>query len=492
MADYIHGAYGIQNTAGSKVSQQSPMAFVVIGTAPVHQIAGGGSNVNIPKLVQNISEARSLFGYSDDWASYTLCEAMHVFFEQKAVGPLVLINVMNPATHKQAEAVTASLTPSGGQIVIANGENVILDTVTIGTKTKGTDYEIAYNFAKKAVVATELSAGALGSAALSVSYSVADPSAVTTTNVIGASDGEGENTGVYAVRNVYTLTGYVPSLLLAPGFSGVPAVHAAMYANSQKIAAHWDAMIYADLPLTDGATALTLSTAYSWANTNGYNKPNEKRFFPMVLGTDAKKYHLSVLAAANLLALIRENDGIPYHSSSNTAAPIIQNLYLGEDALNRVYDDEVVNQKLNKYGITSAAYVSGQWVIWGAHTADYNPDSADEINVAETNIMMLYWLTNDFQRRRSPLVDRPMTQNDLESVVAEEQARLDALVKIGALTFGEAQLSATAISESDVFSGDYQIVFNVTTTPLAKSITAIVNWVKTGLEIYFAGSDQIA
>ena len=108
MADYLHGAYGQIQAVGTKVAIKSQNAIVYVGTAPVHTVAGGAANVNRPILVTNIAEARKHFGYSDEWDKYTLCEAMHAHLENKAVGPLVLINVLDPATHKAAEAGTAN------------------------------------------------------------------------------------------------------------------------------------------------------------------------------------------------------------------------------------------------------------------------------------------------------------------------------------------------------------------------------------------------
>ena len=99
--------------------------------------------------------------------------------------------------------------------------------------------------------------------------------------------------------------------------------------------------------------------------------------------------------------------------------------------------------------------------------------------------MMLYYISNDFQERRTRDVDKPLTANDIKSIVAEEQARLDALVKIGALTYGEVTLSADSQAKSDIVNGDYSFAFNVTTTPLAKSLTAYVNWTDTGFTTYF-------
>lgn len=492
MSEYLHGAYGDTAGIGNRLSADAASAIVVIGTAPVHTLAlasGESYNVNKPVLVRNIAEAKKYFGYSEDWASYTLCEAMHHFFENKAVGPLVLINVLDPATHRSQTKATATKTPAANRVTIAEAGAAILETVEVKrgdtALVKGTDYNIAYSSAKETITITGVTSTSLGTDALTISYYTVTPASVTAAVVVGSTDGAGTNTGVYAVKNVYQLTGVIPAYLMAPGFSSDPTVHAAMIAVSKKINGHWDAYCFVDLPIADGATALTLDSAVTWKNANGYTNENETVYFPMATGTDGKHYHLSVLAAANFLQLLGENDGIPYHSASNTEAGIVQGLWIGTGSENKVFDDEIINEKLNKNGVASAAYVGGRWVIWGAHSADYNQDDADQVNVSETSRMMLYYISNDFQHRRPQNVDRPLTANDIATIVAEEQQRLDALKAIGALLYGEATLDAESIADSDVYNGDFVFEFRVTTTPLAKSLKAIVAWVDDGFATYF-------
>ena len=354
-------------------------------------------------------------------------------------------------------------------------------------KTKGEDYTVGYDPEKEIVTLYETSSGSLGTNALTVTYDIVDASLVTAANVIGTTDGQGLNTGLYAVRSVYPVTGRVPAYLAVPGFSSVKSVHDAMAEISVKINAHWDAYMFVDLPLANGQTPLTLATVAAYKASNGYDKPNETVYFPMAAGTDGKKYHISVLAAANFQELLLSQEGVPYRTASNTACPVIQNLYMGEDNVNRVYDDEIINEFLNKNGIASAAFVGGRWAIWGAHSADYTAEDGDYINVAETNRMMLFYISNDFQRRRTFDVDKPMTANDLQSIVKEEQGRLDALKKIGALTYGVVLLDASSVNGSDVMNGDFTFAFEVTTTPLAKSLKAIVNWTDDGFITYFEG-----
>ena len=227
---YLHGAYGDQQAIGTRVATESQSAVVLVGTAPVQNLLpddNGDWNVNKPILVNDISEAKKYFGYSDDWAKYSLCEAMHVFLELAGVGPLVMINVLDPkSTHRSSAVTTKTATPSSGRITIANCEDAILDTIVVKTqdtppveKVKGTDYTAVYNAAKKSIIIQELTAGALGSAALDITYYTVTASTITSTDIIGADDGAGTHTGLYAIKDVYNLCGVIPAIFMAPGWS---------------------------------------------------------------------------------------------------------------------------------------------------------------------------------------------------------------------------------------------------------------------------------
>ena len=174
LPDYRHGAYGMTELAGAKIAAQSQNAIVIVGTAPVNTVSGGEKNVNRPIAVQNMAEAKKFFGYSDQWADYTLCEAMHVFFDLNGVGPLVLINVLDPVKHKADQKTTASLTPANGRITIAAAGNIIMDSVSVDGKTKGTDYSMNYSPDRAILTIAEVTPGALGSEELSVSYDTVD------------------------------------------------------------------------------------------------------------------------------------------------------------------------------------------------------------------------------------------------------------------------------------------------------------------------------
>src|SRR5690606_30850894 len=53
-------------------------------------------------LANTYAEAVSAMGYSEDWESYTLCEAIYAHFQLYGMSPLLLLNVFDPATMKSS------------------------------------------------------------------------------------------------------------------------------------------------------------------------------------------------------------------------------------------------------------------------------------------------------------------------------------------------------------------------------------------------------
>lgn len=485
MPEFLHGAYGKINAIANRETNNGKSAMVIFGTAPVNTVVGGSKNVNKPVLLRSMGEAQEKFGYSNDWASFTLCEAFHRFFDVVGVGPIVAVNVLDCDAHKKDSKTTKSLTPVSGRVTILNADCVIVDTLNVAGKAYGTDYILSYDYSRGALNIIETAPGKLGTTALEVSYFEVDTAKVDNDAIIGTTDEMGLNTGLYAVKNVYQETGFVPEYILAPGWSSITEVHDVMKAVSRNINSHWNAWIIADLPLVDGeGTALNMVTVSAYKKNNGYTAENETVCWPMTENTDGKKYHLSVLRAANHLAQLIEDNGAPYHTASNTPCEDISNIYMGEEMRGRNFSDELINKYLNAYGITSATFAGGRWVLWGASAADYDQDNADAINVGETCRMMLYHISNDFQIRRTRSVDKPMSVNDILSVAAQEQERLDALVSIGALTYAKVVINAKLMEKTDIMNGDWTFDFSITNTPLAKSLTARVTWVDNGFQTY--------
>lgn len=73
---------------------------IVVGTAPVNMLDDPEAAVNTPLLVNTFKEAAAAVGYSDDFAKYTLCEAVSASFQVMGISPIVVVNVLDPANAK--------------------------------------------------------------------------------------------------------------------------------------------------------------------------------------------------------------------------------------------------------------------------------------------------------------------------------------------------------------------------------------------------------
>ena len=157
MADYKHGTYGEFSESVGGVVAETQSAFVYVGTAPVNLIRGYAGAVNTPILLRTYDAAKRLVGYSDDWAKFTLCEAIKLHFDNASgnIGPIVVINALDPATHKKSEETTQQLTFANGRATITS-DTIILDTLVLADKVEGVDFSIDYDFTKGQVIINSL------------------------------------------------------------------------------------------------------------------------------------------------------------------------------------------------------------------------------------------------------------------------------------------------------------------------------------------------
>lgn len=108
---YKHGAYGELIPTQEALPLLGAITLpVYIGTAPIDTLESYESLVNAPIMVYSYEDAKEKLGYSDDWEKYTLCEAMYAHFKNSIenIGPIILINVLDPKTHIGEEAVAAT------------------------------------------------------------------------------------------------------------------------------------------------------------------------------------------------------------------------------------------------------------------------------------------------------------------------------------------------------------------------------------------------
>ena len=485
---YKHGAYGEFAESISGAATQSGTCVVYVGTAPVNLIRGyaAADLVNVPVKLDDLAAARRYMGTSKNWTAFTLCEAFGVHFENPITnaGPVVAINVLDPALHKKTEQTTKQITFTNGRAIIES-DTIILDTLVLSDKVEGVDFTIDYDWTNGRVLIDSIADVEI-TGQVQATYSEVDTSKITKAEIIGGVTAAGVYSGLGAVALVYQELNLIPNLIVAPGWSHDPEVYAAMVSASMKINGHWDAFVFADLTLTE---VDTIEEAIEWAEDNGYTSERSKTFWPQFVLVTGNVVHGSTLAAWRQLLVDAEHNGIPMETCSNKAVPIARQ-YFGVSSTNRGFDQSRAND-LNAAGISTAVYWGGQWVLWGGHTAAYTFGAVTDNRVVfDNSIRMMMYVTNSFQQEWALTIDGPMTTSMADTVKAREQAKADALVAVGALIgTPEVRFDQSANSTDDLVEGNFVWDFSATPTPQFKSGTIRVAYTDAGFESYLGGEE---
>jgi len=485
---YKHGAYGEISNSRVTDATQADIVAAYIGTAPINLIRGYAEKdlVNMPIKVANMSDTQSKLGYSEDWDSFTLCEAFAQHFDNTVsnVGPIYVVNVLDPDTHRAAEQTTKELSFTNKRAEFESSD-IILDTFAIADKVEGVDYSIEYNFAKGSVVVRLLKDDT--TASLSCSYYTVDASAVEAADIIGQTTEDGIYSGLYAMKLIYQYHNAVLNLLAAPGWSHIPEVYRAMCSIVQKLNGHWDGFVNADIPLEDaeGGKIDTIAKAIEWKAANGYTSERSTVYWPKIKDGSGRVFNLSTVGQATALRVDLGHDAVPYESPSNKEIMATAQ-YFGADSKNRGFDQETANT-LNEKGITTACFWAGQWVLWGPHTAAYSYNGGtDGRAIFDVNIRMLMHVTNGFQLRHGIKIDSPMTPQDKDTILNIEKAELDTLTGIGALIgTPTVEFVESANPVSDMMNGDFVWDFSATPTPPFKSGLARICYTDEGFAAFF-------
>ena len=432
---------------------------VIFGTAPINlALAGTGTNgvgaTNIPILCETYADCINQLGYSSDWGNYTLCEAMYAFFNLFGVGPVIFINVLDPAIHKTVIADTATTLMAGS--VTLPDKGILLSTLVVKLSlagqalVKGTDYTAAFDD-DGSVIVSQIVGGAITSvtSALDVSYTKLSPSAVVPTDIIGGVSGTtGAYTGLQLINQVFPLFRLVPGQILAPYWSTFPAVAAVMEALAGLINGCFRAITLVDIPTTGTGAVTQYSKAPAWINTNNYVFSRQCVCWPKV-SLGAQIFHMSTQMAALNCLLDSQNSDIPYQSPSNN------NLQM--DSLVLANGTPVVfgmteANYLNGTGIVTALNWIGGWRLWGNRTACYPADTDPKDSFISIR-RMFDWIGNQFLLTYWQKVDRPVNRVLIQTLVDSENIVLNGLASRGYILGGRMEFLASENPTTDLMNG---------------------------------------
>lgn len=420
---YLHGVRIQENptSVAAPVSNESGVP-VIFGTAPVNLAADPANATNKLFLCRTFAEAKAAVGYSDDYENYTMCQAMDAFFKAYGVGPIVICNVLDPATHKAEYEET--LTVTNGQAV-SKTAGVLLTGLTVKSGdeslTLDTDYTVEFNAGGYAVV-TVIKEGV---DSVTLTGNKIDPTAVASEDVIGAYDADtGEETGIELVRKVYPLFGMAPGMLLAPGWSHIPSVGLALAEKCEEINGMFKCEHIVDIDC--GETGATKYTDVAEVKSeSGYFSEHGIALWPKV------KYAGKIMAYSAMYAAMTAytdymNDSVPSLSPSNKALKISATVL--EDGTEVNLDVTQANE-LNAAGIVTALNMGG-FKSWGNNTAAY-PEVTDPKDRWISCRRFFSWWGNSFIMTYLEKVDNPANYRLIESIVDSENVRGNSLVSQG-------------------------------------------------------------
>lgn len=480
---YRHGVYisEVPTSIIPPVRTTAGLPFV-IGTAPIN--LADVTNVNKPVLCYTYQEAVEAFGYSDDWANYTLCEFIYSHFALFNVSPVVLVNVLDPATHKTSKTDESYTFSATVQAVKLQNKGVLLNTVVVKstaaepeTYVLGTDYALGFDEDGYAVI-TRLSSGGIGEASgIKVTYDYLDPSLVEADDIIGGVDATtGDYIGLELIDKVFPKFGLVPGMILAPGWSDDPEVAAVMVAKASNINSHFKCIALVDVP----EEVEKYSDVSEWKNQNNFIYERQVVCWPKIkLGT--KEFHLSTQLAGVMCKVDSQNDDVPYVSPSNKSIQANGAVANGKEVA--LGPEQAAY--LNGQGVVTALNFIGGWRAWGNRTGAY-PSMTDVKDTFIPIRRMFDWIGNTLVLTFWQKVDYPITRRLVETIVDSANIWLNGLAARQFILGGRVEFNRDENPTTDLIDGIIRFHVYVTPPAPAREIDFIVEYDPQYLETLFA------
>ena len=441
---------------------------VAVGAAPIF-LADDPAPLNVPRVYYSYEEAVNEMGYSDDWVSYGLCEVMYTFFVLFNTGPIVLINVFDPADNMGTPVAEADTPVVNKQVVLAE-DNVVLSSIIVKdsagaiTYVVDTDYSVAYNNDGHPVISVLPSPGTIPPAAatLKVGYTATDPSAIDKTDIIGGIDATTDKgTGLEAVEDVFPMHSIVPGILFTPGYSQDPEVAAVLASKGDNINGCFRCISYADI---DSETVIRAQDVNDWKNDNNYVSNRLAVMWPRV-GIDGRQFWLSTQVAALTQWVDHSNSEIPYESPSNKNLKINKTLVGPIDTPADSFYSKSSADSLNGQGIVTAINWIGGWKCWGNRTSVF-PSQSDVKDMWIPVRRMTDFIGNSIVLTTFQFVDKPGNRRLIDSIIDSLNIWLNSLVAAGYLLGARVEFRHSENSTSALMSGHYTFhVFQASPIP---------------------------
>lgn len=280
--------------------------------------------------------------------------------------------------------------------------------------------------------------------------STPDPTSVTAADIIGTVDIAGTYSGFQLAYGAYNSLGYFPKVLLAPGYSTLPGVRAAMEVVSNKIHA---------IHLNDMPLGLTIQQAVEQRGTAGaYNTSSERAllFYPHVKALDSITGELSLQPFSQHYAGVLVASDLAYgyhHSPSNREMADVMGLERDISFYPGDYQSDT--NMLNEAGIITAMnYFGSGFRTWGNRSAAF-PTSVDMRNFVHARRIfdMIHESILYYAMART---DRLSTAANIEMIEEDANAFLrqkegDGAIYGGRVTFDRTKTSMRTVADGRLY-----------------------------------------
>ena len=482
---YNHGVRVLENPTSLTTPRQGTAGLqVIIGVAPVNLAEDPYNATNRPKIAYSFAEASAAVGYCDNFKDYNICESVDASFRVLNIAPIILINVLDPKTHKKALEEQEVEVIEGQAVIETFG--VLADTLRVRSGDRemaaDTDYIITFDDDGMAVITL---VDATGINALTVSGSVIDPSKITYRDIIGCYNvSTGEEKGLEVIRQIFPLLQLTPGLLVSPGWSKQPNVGAAIAAKCTGINGVFSCEAIVDLDTTEESGARKYTDVLTVKQASGFVSNHLSVEWPCVKIGD-KIYHASAIKAALTAYIDAGNDDVPSLSPSNKAVGI-SGLCL-EDGTEVVLDEQQANL-VNSFGVCTFNNFSG-WTTWGNNTAIY-PTSSDPKDRWFCCRRFFSWWGNSFILTYHERVDDYNNPRLVEAIVDDENVRGNSYAAQGKCAGAYIEWREQENTINDIMGGKMQFLHHLAPWTPAEDILDVLEFDPDLLEAAFTGGES--
>ncbi|WP_339079037.1 phage tail sheath subtilisin-like domain-containing protein [Pseudomonas sp. TMP9] len=422
-ANYLHGIETLEVERGPRAIRVVKSAVIaLIGTAPA-------GPVNSLTLSLNDRDGAQ---FGPELAGFSIPQALGGIYDFGA-GTVIVVNVLDPLIHRTDVVAEASQFGNNDRLQLAHGA---LQVLALKSSDGATTYQLDTDYTRdllSGVVVRKAGGSIPANAQVKADYTYADPSKVTSADIIGAVTIAGLRTGLKAFPDSYNLFGFFPKLFIAPGFSTLSAVSVDLIAAAEMMGG----VAYIDAPI--GTTPQQVLAGRGPAGSINFNTSSDRvrLCYPHVkvydAATDGERLEPLSIRAAGLRAKIDYDKGYWWSSSNQELIGVVG---LERPLTARVDDPDSEVNLLNEAGVTTVFNSFGTGLrLWGNRTAAW-PTVTHMRNFE--NVRRTKDIVDESIRYSSlQFVDMPVTQALLDSVTESVNLFFRKLIGDGALLGGE-------------------------------------------------------